>query len=413
MIQITDTIAIDDRELDERFVRASGPGGQNVNKVSTAVELRFDVGASSLPFDVKAAARRARGQAHEHRGRAAHRQPRAPDAGDEPGSGTRAPGRAAPARRHASQDAPAHQTEEGGERAAARIEEAPQRREVVARPRLTRRRVKRYVRAAAFRLMPFGNSLIRDFACTPRAKSVLTLGMPHHSQTQTLPVESAYSPTGFLDAWAQLVGPAGSPTVPRRRGRKPRVPVADLLPALTYHVLSGAGTLAEHFVQLFGEPLADSSWADWRARSPWQIFADLMQRALRPRPAVRRHHDAFWRGWRLLALDGTQFSLMNTPAILATFPKARRAASARASPRSRRVCSWNSACTTRWRRPSDGAASRSGRWRTGCWRRCPGARWCWPIACMAVRRLRPRRWPRPRGWAVMSCCAPAPRSNRA
>jgi len=53
MIRITDTIAIEDRELDERFVRASGPGGQNVNKVSTAVELRFDVGASSLPYDMK------------------------------------------------------------------------------------------------------------------------------------------------------------------------------------------------------------------------------------------------------------------------------------------------------------------------------------------------------------------------
>jgi len=54
MIQITDTIAIHEREIDERFVRASGPGGQNVNKVSTAVELRFDVGASSLPSEVKA-----------------------------------------------------------------------------------------------------------------------------------------------------------------------------------------------------------------------------------------------------------------------------------------------------------------------------------------------------------------------
>ena len=52
-MRITDTIAIDEREIDERFVRASGPGGQNVNKVSTAVELRFDVRASSLPSDVK------------------------------------------------------------------------------------------------------------------------------------------------------------------------------------------------------------------------------------------------------------------------------------------------------------------------------------------------------------------------
>jgi ribosome-associated protein len=53
MIRITDAIAIDEREIDERFVRASGPGGQNVNKVATAVELRFAVGASSLPPDVR------------------------------------------------------------------------------------------------------------------------------------------------------------------------------------------------------------------------------------------------------------------------------------------------------------------------------------------------------------------------
>ena len=53
VIRITDDIVLDDRDVTERFVRASGPGGQNINKVATAVELRFDVRGSSLPPDVK------------------------------------------------------------------------------------------------------------------------------------------------------------------------------------------------------------------------------------------------------------------------------------------------------------------------------------------------------------------------
>jgi len=55
MLQVTPSIVIDDSEIEERFVRASGPGGQNVNKVATAVQLRFDAGRStSIDDDVRA-----------------------------------------------------------------------------------------------------------------------------------------------------------------------------------------------------------------------------------------------------------------------------------------------------------------------------------------------------------------------
>jgi hypothetical protein len=100
------------------------------------------------------------------------------------------------------------------------------------------------------------------------------------------------------------------------------VPLTQLLPALTFHVMQDTGTLADHLFQLFREPLADSSWSDRRLRLPWEIFADLMRRALRPRATRGQHREAFWRGWRLVALDGTQFSLINTPQITATVEKA-------------------------------------------------------------------------------------------
>lgn len=140
-----------------------------------------------------------------------------------------------------------------------------------------------------------------------------------HSQ----PGDRDPSPPGFLGAWARLVGPRGVPTLATRRGRKPRVPLTQVLPTLTFHVMQDSGTLAEHLFQLFRLPLADSSWSDRRQRLPWEIFAELMRRALRPRATARQHREAFWRGWRLIGLDGTQFSLINTPQITATVTKAR------------------------------------------------------------------------------------------
>jgi hypothetical protein len=114
-----------------------------------------------------------------------------------------------------------------------------------------------------------------------------------------------------------------APQVPLRPGRKPRVSIDQLVQGLTFHVMQGAGTLAEHFFELFQEPLANSSWSDRRLRLPWEIFADLMRRALRPLATRRQQREAFWCGWRLLALDGTQYSVTNTPQVAATTRKAR------------------------------------------------------------------------------------------
>jgi hypothetical protein len=153
--------------------------------------------------------------------------------------------------------------------------------------------------------------------------------MPAHSQSRkraartrppaTVPASEVGG--GFLNAWANLV-PDWRPELPRRRGRKARVPLDRIFQALTFHVTQGAGTLAEHFFELFQEPLADSSWSDRRRRLPWEVFADLMRRALRPIATRRQAPDAFWRGWRLLALDGTQYSVTNTPQVAATTTKA-------------------------------------------------------------------------------------------
>jgi hypothetical protein len=101
------------------------------------------------------------------------------------------------------------------------------------------------------------------------------------------------------------------------------VELGRLLAALVFHFMNSAGHLAEHFALLFEDSLNDSSCASRRARLPWEVFRELMQRALGPLARKRRDPGAFWRGLRLLAMDGTQFSVTNTPQVKRTQRKAK------------------------------------------------------------------------------------------
>lgn len=142
---------------------------------------------------------------------------------------------------------------------------------------------------------------------------------PKSKATSTRPDPSSH---GFLGAWQQLLG-KHVPRIPKRRGRPPRVELGAVLAAMVFHLMNRAGNLAEHFAILFEDSLNDSSCASRRARMPWEVFTDLMQRTLRPLARKKRDPGAFWRGLRLLAMDGTQFSVTNTPQVKRTQRKAR------------------------------------------------------------------------------------------
>ncbi len=131
---------------------------------------------------------------------------------------------------------------------------------------------------------------------------------------------------GFAGAFEQLLPSTKLKQASRykhtARGRPPKVSVSQLVRALVFHVMMGAGTLVEHLAMLSGVALSGSSASERRQALPWEVFAKVLEVALSPVAEVRRHGEAFYRGLRLVAIDGTQFSLANTPQILRVCTKA-------------------------------------------------------------------------------------------
>lgn len=102
----------------------------------------------------------------------------------------------------------------------------------------------------------------------------------------------------------------------------PKLSAAQVVTGLVYHQLQPAGTLGQHAWQLHGVKMSESAHAQRRQGLPLELFDDLMAEALRPLADPAKHPEAFYRNWRLVGIDGTEWSATNTPAIRAALPKA-------------------------------------------------------------------------------------------
>jgi len=103
---------------------------------------------------------------------------------------------------------------------------------------------------------------------------------------------------------------------------EPKLAAAQLLGGLVYHQLQPGGTLGQHTAELHGVTMSESAHAQRRQGLPVELFEEVMAAALRPLADVERQPECFFAGWRVVGIDGTQWSVTNTPAILAQLPKA-------------------------------------------------------------------------------------------
>lgn len=108
---------------------------------------------------------------------------------------------------------------------------------------------------------------------------------------------------------------------PRARGGL-KLGAAELVQSLIFHQLAGAGTLATHGTQLHGVAMSEAAYARRRGRLPTELFEALMDVALSPLAEPKTHPDCFFEGYRLVGIDGTQWSVGNTAAIVSALPKA-------------------------------------------------------------------------------------------
>jgi hypothetical protein len=132
--------------------------------------------------------------------------------------------------------------------------------------------------------------------------------------------------SSFRLAFGELIGRRkGNAVFAARRGSGgplPRLPGYDLAASLVYHVMQGCGTLGAHVQELTGQAISESALSARRQGLPWAVFEELLRLALRPLAKPQAQGRAFYKGLRLVGIDGSSFSLSNTPQSLARLSKA-------------------------------------------------------------------------------------------
>jgi len=145
--------------------------------------------------------------------------------------------------------------------------------------------------------------------------------MQHHASPLTHSVGS------FAELFQRLIALATLAQLwhqhgPKPRGCKPKLSGPQLVESLVFHVVCGVGTLAAHARQLTGVKVSDSDLSQRRAAAGVGVFEAIVRAALRPLATLAEHPSAFYRGWRLVGLDGSQTSVSNTPQLLRHLSKA-------------------------------------------------------------------------------------------
>jgi len=131
----------------------------------------------------------------------------------------------------------------------------------------------------------------------------------------------------FEDLFEQSIPRSFIDSVLRRCGFRFRCPPwvthDELIKSLVFHVVAPDGTLAQHVKEVTGKHITDGALSQRRALLPPELFEQLMSAALQPKADPERHPEAFYHGLRLCGVDGTLFSITNTPQVKKQMRKAR------------------------------------------------------------------------------------------